>query len=51
MRKSRVPDEQIAMASRQAESGTIIDGICRKLEVRQQPAERPGAQARAHTVR
>lgn len=35
MRKSRFTDEQIAMALRQAESGTPVEEICRKLGVSQ----------------
>jgi putative transposase len=33
VRKSRFTEEQIAMALRQAESGTPVAEICRKLEV------------------
>ena len=33
MRKSRFSDEQIAMALRQAEAGTPVADICRKLEI------------------
>jgi putative transposase len=35
VRKSRFTDEQIAMALRQAESGTAVEEICRKLGVSQ----------------
>ena len=35
MRKSRFTEEQIAMALRQAEVGTKVDEICRKLGVSQ----------------
>ena len=35
MRKSRFTDEQIAMALRQAEVGTSVEEICRKLGVSQ----------------
>jgi putative transposase len=33
MRRSRFSEEQIAMALRQAEAGTPIGEICRKLEI------------------
>lgn len=36
MRKSRYTEEQIAMALRQAESGTPVVEICRKLGVTEQ---------------
>lgn len=35
MRKSRFSEEQIAMALRQAEAGTTVDEVCRKLGVSQ----------------
>ena len=35
MRKSRFSEEQITMALRQAEAGTPVDEICRKLGVSQ----------------
>ncbi len=35
MRRSRFTEEQITMALRQAEAGTPIEEICRKLEVSQ----------------
>ncbi len=35
MRKSQFTEEQIAMALRQAEVGTTVDEICRKLGVSQ----------------
>jgi len=35
MRKSRFSEEQIALALRQAESGTAVEDICRKLGVSQ----------------
>jgi putative transposase len=33
MRRSRFSDEQIAVALRQAEAGTVVAEICRKLEI------------------
>ena len=36
MRTSRFTNEQIAMALRQAESGTPVAEICRKLEISEQ---------------
>lgn len=36
MRKSEFPEEQIAFALRQAEAGTGVEDICRKLGVTQQ---------------
>ncbi len=33
MRKSRFTDEQIAFAIKQAETGTRIDKICRKMDI------------------
>ena len=33
MRRSRFSEEQIAMALRQAEAGTAVAEICRKLEI------------------
>lgn len=35
MRKSRFSEEQIAMALRQAEAGTPVEEVCRKLGVSQ----------------
>ena len=34
MKKSRFTDEQIAFALKQAETGTRIDEICRKMGIR-----------------
>jgi len=36
MKKSRFTDEQIAFALKQAESGTPVDEVCRKLGISQQ---------------
>jgi len=36
MKKSRFTDEQIAFALRQAESGTPVEEVCRKLGASQQ---------------
>jgi putative transposase len=36
MRKSRFTEAQITMALRQAESGTTVGEICRKLEITEQ---------------
>jgi putative transposase len=33
MKRKRFTEEQIAFALRQAEAGTSVDGICRKLGV------------------
>jgi hypothetical protein len=41
MRKSRFSEEQIAMALRQAEAGTTVDEVCRKLGVSQGTLARP----------
>jgi putative transposase len=35
MRRSKFTEEQIAMALRQAEAGTAVADICRKLEISQ----------------
>ena len=36
MKKSRFTDEQIVFALKQAESGTLIEEVCRKIGVSQQ---------------
>ena len=36
MKKSRFTNEQIAFALRQAESGTAVEEVCRKLSISQQ---------------
>ena len=36
MKKSRFTNEQIAFALRQAESGTPVEDVCRKLSIGQQ---------------
>ena len=36
MKKSRFTNEQIAFALRQAESGTPVEEVCRKLSISQQ---------------
>lgn len=36
MKKSKFTDEQIAFALKQAESGTPVDEVCRKLGISQQ---------------
>ena len=36
MKKSRFTNEQIAFALRQAESGTAVEEVCRKLNISQQ---------------
>jgi putative transposase len=40
MRKAAVPEEQIADALRQAESGTAVRDVCRKLGISEQPCSR-----------
>lgn len=42
MRKSRFTEEQIIMALRQAEGGTPIAEICRKLEITENTFHRRG---------
>ncbi len=37
MRKSKFTDEQIAFALRQAEGGTMVDEICRKMREQHYP--------------